>query len=118
MVPPMGDQVALGVMPVFKKGCADNPQHVRALVEMLEAEGVESIWAVEHVVVAKDYEPRYSYSASGRMGGSPDTQMPDPLEERNDLGPGDDMQSVGGEDSVGVNVGPLRLVHIEGHWSQ
>jgi probable F420-dependent oxidoreductase len=76
----MGEQVALGVMPVFKKGCADDPRHVRALVEMLEAEGVESIWAVEHVVVAKDYEPRYSYSASGRMGGSPDTQMPDPLE--------------------------------------
>ena len=76
----MGEPVALGVMPVFKKGCADNPRHVRALVEMLEAEGVESLWAVEHVVVAKDYEPRYSYSPTGRMGGSPDTQMPDPLE--------------------------------------
>jgi probable F420-dependent oxidoreductase len=47
---------------------------------MLEAEGVESVWAVEHVVVAKDYEPRYSYSASGRMAGAPDTVMPDPLE--------------------------------------
>ncbi|MSV91346.1 MAG: hypothetical protein F2876_16180, partial [Actinobacteria bacterium] len=45
----MGEPVVLGVMPVFKKGCADNPQHVRALVEMLEAEGVESLWAVEHV---------------------------------------------------------------------
>ena len=76
----MGERVALGVMPVFKKGCADNPAYVRALVEMLEAEGVESIWAVEHVVVAKDYEPRYSYSPSGRMAGSPDVQMPDPLE--------------------------------------
>ena len=76
----MGERVSLGVMPVFKKGCADNPVYVRALVEMLEAEGVESIWAVEHVVVAKDYEPRYSYSPTGRMGGSPDVQMPDPLE--------------------------------------
>jgi probable F420-dependent oxidoreductase len=47
---------------------------------MLEAEGVESVWAVEHVVVANNYEPRYSYSASGRMAGAPDTVMPDPLE--------------------------------------
>lgn len=76
----MGERVALGVMPVFKKGCADDPAYVRALVQMLEAEGVESLWAVEHVVVAKDYEPRYSYSPTGRMGGSPDVQMPDPLE--------------------------------------
>ena len=76
----MGERVSLGVMPVFKKGCADNPAYVRALVEMLEAEGVESIWAVEHVIVANNYEPRYSYSATGRMAGSPDVQMPDPLE--------------------------------------
>jgi probable F420-dependent oxidoreductase len=73
-------EIALGVMPVFKKGCADDPAYVRALVEMFEEEGVESVWAVEHVVVAKDYEPRYSYSPTGRMGGSPDVQMPDPLE--------------------------------------
>lgn len=76
----MGGAVSLGVMPVFKKGCADDPAYVRALVGMLEDEGVESVWAVEHVVVAKDYEPRYSYSPTGRMGGSPDVQMPDPLE--------------------------------------
>jgi probable F420-dependent oxidoreductase len=76
----MGERVALGVMPVFKKGCADDPAYVRSLVQMLEAEGVESVWAVEHVVVAQDYEPRYSYSPTGRMAGSPDVQMPDPLE--------------------------------------
>ncbi len=76
----MGERVELGVMAVFKKGCADDPAYVRALAQMLEVEGVESIWAVEHVIVAKDYEPRYSYSADGRMAGSPDVQMPDPLE--------------------------------------
>jgi probable F420-dependent oxidoreductase len=76
----MGERIELGVMPVFKKGCADNPAYVRALVQMLEAEGVDSVWAVEHVIVAKDYEPRYSYSPTGRMAGSPDVQMPDPLE--------------------------------------
>jgi probable F420-dependent oxidoreductase len=75
----MGD-VALGVLPVFKQGHATNAAYTRAFVQMLEAEGVESVWAVEHVVVAKDYEPRYSYSDSGRMADSPETEMPDPLE--------------------------------------
>ena len=73
--------LALGVMGVFKQGFCTDANHTRSFVQMLEAEGVESVWAVEHVVVAKDYEPRYSYSESGRMpGGSPDTVMPDPLE--------------------------------------
>jgi probable F420-dependent oxidoreductase len=70
----------LGVLPVFKAGIIADPHHTRAFVRMLEAEGVDSVWAVEHVVVAKDYEPRYPYSASGQMGGAPDTVMPDPLE--------------------------------------
>ena len=38
------------------------------------------MWAVEHLLVAVDYEPRYSYSADGRMPGAPGTVMPDPLE--------------------------------------
>ena len=41
---------------------------------------MESIWTVEHVVVANNYEPRYSYSESGRMPGAPGVVMPDPLE--------------------------------------
>jgi probable F420-dependent oxidoreductase len=75
----MGD-IALGVLPVFKQGIITDPVATRTFVQMLEAEGVESVWTVEHVVVAEDYEPRYSYSPSGRMGGAPDTVMPDPLE--------------------------------------
>lgn len=73
-------ELTLGVLPVFKAGFVDDPGWTRAFATMLEAERVESVWAVEHVVVAQDYEPRYSYSASGRMGGAPDTVMPDPLE--------------------------------------
>ena len=56
----MGERVSLDVMPVFTKGCAEDPEYLRALREMLEAEGVESIWALEHVVVAEDREPRCS----------------------------------------------------------
>ena len=47
---------------------------------MCEEFDVESVWAVEHVVVAEDYEPRYPYSPDGRMPGRPGTVMPDPLE--------------------------------------
>jgi probable F420-dependent oxidoreductase len=75
----MGD-VALGVLPVLKDGFATNAAFTRSFVQMLETERVESVWAVEHVVVARQYEPRYSYSDSGRMPDSPDTTMPDPLE--------------------------------------
>jgi probable F420-dependent oxidoreductase len=77
---PSSTGISLGVLPVFKQGYITDPVHTRAFVQMLEAEGVESVWAVEHVVVARDYEPRYSYSESGRMAGAPDTVMPDPLE--------------------------------------
>jgi probable F420-dependent oxidoreductase len=70
----------LGVLPVFKAGIITDPIHTREFVQMLEAEGVESVWAVEHVIVAKDYEHRYPYSSSGQMSGAPDTVMPDPIE--------------------------------------
>lgn len=72
--------IKLGVMPAFKQGCIDDPAWLRAFCRVMEDEGVESVWTVEHVVVAQDYEPRYSYSESGRMGGAPDTVMTDPLE--------------------------------------
>ena len=51
------------------------------LAGTLEECGVESVWAVEHVVVAEGYEPRYPYSPDGRMPGSEHgAPMTDPLE--------------------------------------
>jgi len=41
---------------------------IRAYAALLEDCGVESIWGVEHVVIAEDHEPRYPYSESGDMG--------------------------------------------------
>jgi probable F420-dependent oxidoreductase len=41
---------------------------------------VESIWGVEHVIVAEDYQPLYPYAPDGRMPGDEQTVMPDPLE--------------------------------------
>jgi len=73
--------VKLGVIGPFVDGLITSPTFVQELAGTLEACGVESFWTVEHVVVAQDYEPRYPYSASGRMSeGAPRTPMPDPLE--------------------------------------
>lgn len=50
-----------------------------ALAEACEAHGVESVWTVEHVVVPAGYESEYPYSSDGRMPGSIDAPIPDPL---------------------------------------
>ena len=71
---------ALGYIPPMTKGITDDPDYIIPLLEMLEEEEVESIWTVEHVVMADQYEPLYPYSADGRAPTAPDTLMPDPLE--------------------------------------
>lgn len=70
----------LGVLPRFHESVICDPGWVAAFGACCEEAGVESVWAVEHVLVAKDYEPRYSYAPTGRMPGAPGTVMPDPLE--------------------------------------
>lgn len=44
-----------------------------------EAAGIESVWTVEHVIVPKEYESAYPYSANGKMPGTHDAPIPDPL---------------------------------------
>ena len=50
-----------------------------ALAEACDAHGVESVWTVEHVLVPEGYASEYPYSRSGRMPGSIDAPIPDPL---------------------------------------
>jgi probable F420-dependent oxidoreductase len=68
----------IGVLPAFVPELIVDPDWVARFARGLEECGAESVWAVEHVLVAKDYEPRYSYSESGRMRGN--APMPDPIE--------------------------------------
>jgi len=70
----------LGVLPRFHASAITDREWVEGFAAVCEETGVESVWTVEHVLVAEDYEPRYSYSADGRMPGAPGTVMPDPLE--------------------------------------
>ena len=72
----------LGLLPPFLRPHITSGEWVTRLAGTLEEIGVESVWAVEHVVIAEEYEPLYPYSDDGRIPGgpSPDTVMPDPLE--------------------------------------
>jgi probable F420-dependent oxidoreductase len=56
-----------------------SPTLGRAYCETLEAAGVESVWAVEHIVVAQRYG-HFPYSADGRMRSAPDRPRPDPID--------------------------------------
>ncbi|MFM7783701.1 MAG: LLM class F420-dependent oxidoreductase, partial [Gammaproteobacteria bacterium] len=69
----------IGVIPLFTRGVVCDPDWIAELVTMLDEEEVESLWGVEHVLVAEDYQPNYPYSADGRMPTNELTSMPDPL---------------------------------------
>lgn len=60
-------------------GPFSNPELFEVLVTSAEQAGFESIWTVEHVVVPVGYESRYPYSPSGRMPGSEDSPISDPI---------------------------------------
>ena len=43
------------------------------------AAGFDSVWTVEHIVYPEGYESSYPYSPDGKMPGSGDSPIPDPL---------------------------------------
>src|SRR4051812_33814056 len=55
------------------------PDNARALAQGAEEAGFESLWTVEHVVVPAGYASKYPYSDTGRMPGTDDVPIPDPL---------------------------------------
>jgi probable F420-dependent oxidoreductase len=70
----------LGVMPPYVGPAVADPEWVRAFCAGMEAEGVESVWAVEHVVMPASYDSTYPYDPSGRVPLTGEDPMPDPLE--------------------------------------
>ncbi|MDB5392548.1 MAG: putative F420-dependent oxidoreductase, Rv2161c family [Rhodospirillales bacterium] len=70
----------IGILPLFSKGFIDNARWCKPFLQTIEAAGVESVWTVEHPIVAENYEQLYSYSEDGRAPFTNDTIMPDPLE--------------------------------------
>ena len=51
----------------------------RALGPAAEAAGFESVWTVEHIVYPEGYESTYPYAPGGKMPGTGENPIPDPL---------------------------------------
>lgn len=67
----------IGIIPV-NIGMTSADQIV-GLAQHAEANGIESVWTYEHVIVPLDYQSKYPYSPSGKMGAAPETPFVDPL---------------------------------------
>ncbi|MFB8008864.1 LLM class F420-dependent oxidoreductase [Nocardia sp. NPDC056000] len=71
----------IGMLMPYFDGLVTSGQFLREFAAAAEECGLESVWTVEHVVVAQDYEPLYPYSPDGKMpGGDLGVPMTDPLE--------------------------------------
>ncbi len=67
----------VGLIPV-NVGVATGANMI-GLAQLAEQVGFESVWTFEHVVVPVDYESKYPYDTSGKMGAEPETHFVDPL---------------------------------------
>jgi len=68
-----------GVIPPYGAAPVENPDFAVAFARMAEERGFESIWVVEHVVMAAEYQSVYPYDPSGRSPFTADVPQPDPL---------------------------------------
>lgn len=67
----------IGLIPV-NIGVA-SVENMIGLARLAEGVGFESVWTFEHVIVPIDYESKYPYDSSGKMGAEPETNFVDPL---------------------------------------
>ncbi len=68
----------IGIM-FANSGPFSSPERFGHLAQTAERCGIESIWTVEHVVIPEGYKSAYPYSSSGKIPGSEDVPIPDPL---------------------------------------
>ena len=69
----------LGVIPPYGLAPIEDPEFAVAFARMAEELGFESLWVVEHVVMAVDYDSVYPYDPSGRSPFTAQVPQPDPL---------------------------------------
>jgi probable F420-dependent oxidoreductase len=68
-----------GVIPPYAVAPVEEGEFAAAFAQLAEEHGFESIWVVEHVVMAVEYRSVYPYDASGRSPFTADVAQPDPL---------------------------------------
>jgi probable F420-dependent oxidoreductase len=71
--------LSIGITAPYSDATITSGPLMRDFVGLLEELGVESLWTVEHVIEAEQYERLYPYSESGKMPGR-FVPMADPLE--------------------------------------
>ena len=64
---------------IFVNVGTESGQSLIDLAQLAESAGLESVWTGEHVIIPKDYEPKYPYTEDGKMPGNPDGTLVDPL---------------------------------------
>ena len=69
-----------GIIPPYRASVVHDPQYMTAFAQHADQLGFETLFVVEHAVVAADYERRYPYNSSGEMALAEDCNIPDPLE--------------------------------------
>ena len=67
----------IGLVPV--NVAVPNVEAMVGLAQLAESLGFESVWTFEHVIVPVDYQSKYPYSPTGKMGAEPETNFVDPL---------------------------------------
>jgi probable F420-dependent oxidoreductase len=68
-----------GVIPPYAIAPVEEGEFAIAFAQLAEEYGFESIWVVEHVVMAVEYQSVYPYDPSGRSPFTADVAQPDPL---------------------------------------
>ena len=58
---------------------AQSAEQMIGMAQLAEAKGFESVWTFEHVIVPLDYQSKYPYNESGKMGADPEANFIDPL---------------------------------------
>ena len=67
----------VGIIPVNIG--VESVEQIVSLAKLAESLKYESVWTFEHVIVPIDYESKYPYNSSGKMGMPPETNFVDPL---------------------------------------
>ena len=68
-----------GVIAPYAVSPVESPQHAVAFARLAEDCGFESLWTVDHVVMASEYRSVYPYDPSGRSPFHAHVAQPDPL---------------------------------------
>lgn len=69
-----------GIIPPYRASVVHDPQYMSAFAKHADTLGFESLFVVEHAIVAADYERKYPYNSSGEMALAEDCNIPDPLD--------------------------------------